>query len=210
MTQQIPNTAYLLDWIENRLPADKAAAVAAWAAQAGEADQAQIAWLRAFVRQGEKTILVAPSKAAHQAVLRQFDQFARERRAPSIVERLVATLLPTNAGRPALSGARGGPLTSNMREQQLHFTCPLADVLVNVSPRARDRQFDVSGQVMPNSDAMRQSLTVQLLKDEAEYGIAAADALGEFAFDGVPAGVYNVVVSNGSVELDVRPVTLIR
>ena len=206
MTQQAYDTATLLDWIENRLPADEAASVAAWAAQADEAGQVQLAWLRAFVRQSEKTILTAPSEVARQNVLRSFEQFARERRAPSIVQRLMATLLPSSASRPALSGVRGA--ASQTQDRQLRFTTEMADALVNIAPRVRDRQFDLSGQVMPTSDALGLSLTVQLLQDDAEYGITTTDTLGEFAFDAIPAGEYNIVISDGQVELDVRPVTL--
>jgi hypothetical protein len=208
MTQHTPDFARLLDWIENRLPTDQAAALEAWATETDQAGQAQIVWLRAFVRQSAKAFVtsVEPSSTARKNVLQSFEQFAHERRRPNLVQRLVATLLPSNNSRPALAGARGAGSTS--QDQQLVYTTELADVLLNVYSRPRDQQLDVRGQVLPTSDAMDLTLTVQMLREEAEFGITTTNALGEFTFDAVAPGSYSIVVSNSTHELDIRPVML--
>jgi hypothetical protein len=212
-TQPEPSFAQLLDWIEGRLPAEEAAPLATWAAQASDEARAQIAWLQAFVRQSERTVLAAPSDGARAEVLRAFAAHTREQRQPNFIQRLVATLASSGSSRPALAGARGGSTGSgaSSNSRQLVYATDLADVVLNIRPRPHNKQFDLSGQVLPMGEALASSpvpLTVQVLQREAEFGITATNALGEFDFAALPAGAYDLVISDSQYEIEVNAVNL--
>ena len=212
MTHQTPAPSFarILDWIEGNLPDAEATQVATWAAQADESGHAQVAWVQAFVRQSSHTVLASPSDAARKNVLQQFEGYAREHRQPNIIQRLVATLTSASGTRPALAGARGGSV-ANDAGRQLVYATDLADVILNIRPRPQDRQVDLSGQVLPFGDLLTSTqtpLTVQVLQYAAEYGIASTNSLGEFAFEAIPPGAYDLVISDGLHEIEIAPIEL--
>jgi hypothetical protein len=213
MTHQTPAPSFasLLNWIEGRLSAGDAAQVAAWAAQADEDGRAQIAWVQAFVRQSSYTVLAAPSNSARQNVLQQFEAYAREHRKPNIVQRLIATLTSASGSRPALAGTRGGNANTVGTGRQLVFSTDLADVILNIRTRPQDGQLDLSGQVLPFGDSLTSTqvpLTVQVLQHDAEFGITATNMLGEFAFEAMPPGAYDLIVSDSQNEIEIAPIDL--
>ena len=61
---------------------------------------------------------------------------------------------------------------------------------------------------MPRDDFELGSFCVQLLQGETELGITATDDLGAFAFESVPSGVYEIILSADRVEVSIAPVGL--
>ena len=85
--------------------------------------------------------------------------------------------------------------------------------MLNIQPcpptwRSRsDRHFTVRGQVFPN-DGAREIYSVQLLQEAAELGLTATDDLGEFSFETIPVGIYELVLSTDQLEIPIAPVGL--
>jgi hypothetical protein len=46
------------------------------------------------------------------------------------------------------------------------------------------------------------------LQSESELGITATDDLGAFAFESIPSGVYEIILSTDRVEVSIAPVEL--
>jgi len=88
------------------------------------------------------------------------------------------------------------------------YSAGALDVALNFLPRARDKKFDLDGQVLSHNDAELGSFSVQLLQSETELAITAADDLGGFALESIPPGVYEIVLSSERVEVSIKPVEL--
>jgi hypothetical protein len=92
--------------------------------------------------------------------------------------------------------------------RQLVYSADDLDVALNFLPRARDKDFDLDGQVLPRDDVELGSFSVQLLQSETALGITATDDLGAFAFESIPSGVYEIILSTDQVEVSIAPVEL--
>ena len=190
----------VLDWVEGRLSAAEAADVAAQVAE----DPAQMEtaqWLRAFIRRSSSSGLVAPPERARSSVFKMIA--ARRKPQHSALQRVVAALLPASG--PRLAGVRGSQRAS---QRQLTFTAEHADIVVNIQPRARDKQSDIQGQVLPTGNMDAHRLVVQMLRSGAEFGITMTNKLGEFAFESIPPGSYELIVSSDLAEIELAPITL--
>lgn len=194
----------LADWVEGRLPEEEARAVEKRVAEAGEPVRAEVEWLRAFARMSEDTVLASPPPEVHEDLLRRFEGYAREKRRPGILERLVATLSFDGGLQPAF-GVRSARAQESQR--QLVYSTDAADIALNVSPRGG--LLDLDGQVFPTGEDETVPFSVQLLDDRgAEVGVTATDELGEFAFEAVAPGTYQILLGNGRVEILILPVDL--
>jgi hypothetical protein len=195
----------LVDWAEGGLPEEEARAVEEQLAVAGEATRAEAEWLRAFARVGEKVVFEEPPAEVREELIRRFDAFSGGRREPNLVERLVARLSFDGGAQPALgvrSAGEGGG------QRQLVYSTDAADITLSVRPRPRNGRLDLEGQVFPSGDADPATFSVQLLSGTTEVGMTTADELGEFAFEAVPPGAYQVLVSGERVEILISPVQL--
>ena len=105
---------------------------------------------------------------------------------PGLLKRVVATL--TFDG--GCTGGGGRSAGTQGARRQLVFSADDLDVALNVLPRARDKNFDLDGQVLSRDDVELGSFSVQLLQGETELGITTTDDLGAFAFDSIPSGVW--------------------
>ncbi len=178
--------AQLLDWVEGRLPEKEARAVEEQVAVADSATLADVAWLRKFVRATEDGC---------------------PRIAPSGSEEHVDCSLRGPCGGPAVARApetrrRGVDLRSGLRpavgvraagaqgaRRQLVYSADALDVALNLLPRARDKKFDLDGQVLSHEGAELGAFSVQLLQSETELAMTVTDDLGGFAFQTIPPGV---------------------
>lgn len=209
MTPNSPSFARLMDWLENRLPESEANLIADYVAQADDGIRATVDWMRAFLRTSAGTVLVEPPNTARQAVFGAFEAYARERRTPNVLQRLVARLAPSiGSSGPglAMTGTRGVSVPVS-RRQLLYYT-DIADVILNVRLRPQDRQFDLNGQLLAIHVALSDIFVVQLVQNTSEHGITATNELGEFAFEGVVPGIYEIVLSSMQYEIVVAPVEL--
>src|SRR5215212_3273034 len=197
--------SHLVDWVEGRLSEEEARAVEEQVAVADASTLADVAWLRRFVRATEDSILETPPPEVRSALIARFRAHAEGRRAPGLLKRVVATLTFDGGLRPAVGARAAG--TQGAR-RQLVYSADDLDVALNFLPRARDKNFDLDGQVLPRDDVELGSFSVQLLQRETELGIIATDDLGAFAFESIPSGVYEIILSTDRVEVSIAPVEL--
>ena len=215
------NFARLLDWLEGRLPAAEANAIAAAiqdaVAQGDTQLQRTVDWLRAFRVLSNKPALAepsAPARAAVHALIRR--RAPQNASAPaSFVRRIIATLLPPSPAGLAGAGVRGNNLSGALR--QLTYTSSLADIIVNIvpstklpttSPISATPQVGLQGLVLPLADLALDQMVVQLLRDGVEAGLTFTNELGEFAFEAVPYGSYALVLFTAQADIEVGPLTL--
>jgi hypothetical protein len=195
----------LVDWAEGRLPEEDARAVEEQVALADAATLADVAWLRKFVRATEDSVLESPPPEVRSTLVSRFKAHAEGRRTPGLLKRVVATLTFDGGLRPAVGARTAG--TQGAR-RQLVYSADALDVALNFLPRARDKNFDLDGQVLPRDDVELGSFSVQLLQSGTELGLTATDDLGAFAFESIPSGVYEIVLSTDLVEVSIAPVDL--
>jgi hypothetical protein len=195
----------LVDWVEGRLPEEEARAVEEQVAVADAATLADVAWLRKFVRATEHGALESPPPDVRSTLIARFKAHAEGRRTPGLLKRVVATLSFDGGLRPAVGARAAGTLGAR---RQLVYSAAALDVALNVLPRARDKNFDLDGQVLPRDDIELGSFSIQLLQSENELGITATDDLGAFAFESIPSGVYEIILCTDRVEVSIAPVDL--
>jgi hypothetical protein len=195
----------LVEWVEGRLTEKEARAVEEQVAVADGATLADVAWLRKFLKATEDSVLQSPPPEVRSTLISRFMAHAEGRRTPGLLKRVVATLTFDGGLRPAVGVRSAG--TQGAR-RQLVYSADDLDVALNFLPRARDKNFDLDGQVLPRDDVELGSFSVQLLQSETELGITATDELGAFAFESIPSGVYEIIISTDRVEVSIAPVEL--
>ncbi len=193
----------LADWAEGRLPEAEAGAVERRLAGDDEATRADAEWLRAFARAAGGIVIEDPPAGQRAALAEAFEAYAGGRRQPGPVRRFVATLSFGGGSRPVAgvrsTGGAGG---------QLVYTTEAADVALNLRRRPGNGKLDVDGQVFPNEAGEPETFGVQILSGTDEVGTTATDELGEFAFEGVPPGQYQIMLSGREVEILISPLEL--
>lgn len=202
---QTPDTTQLLDWLENRLSADEATAIA----QAIEADaalQAQVAWLRDFLNTSSQVVLADPPAGIHLLATERFAAYAQGKRPPGLIRTFIAALTADNWQRLSMAGVRNVNLRSEPR--QVVYSSELADVALNIHAETSGERFELDGQVFALEDDASGAFVVQLLQDGVEQRLAIGDDLGKFSLSGLPAGVYELVVSSDEGEIEIGPIEL--
>jgi hypothetical protein len=194
-----PSFSHLLDWIEGRLSEQDAAKVATQLASASNETRALADWLRAFSDVSARVTLKPLPAHHHQELLRRFKVRASENQAPSLFRRLLASLTFDSGAQLATAGIRA--LNGLGNQRQMVYSTEAADVVINTQPSKSGSQVDVLGQVMPTTENTNTEFVVQLLHHEAEFRITQADDMGEFSFEAVPPGSYDLVLSNGQLEI---------
>lgn len=198
----------LADWVEGRLPEEEARMIEEQVSEAGEVAFADLAWLRAFSRVSEETVIEAPPQEVHDRLIRRFEAFAEGVRPPGFLERLTAVLVPGGGGMQPAFGMRSAG--SRGAQGQLVYATDAADVALNFRPRPGGL-LDLDGQVLPNDEGVEPgAFGVQILDAEGggEVDVTATDDLGEFAFEGLAPGEYQMVVSGDRWEILISPVHL--
>jgi hypothetical protein len=196
----------LADWIEGRLSEEEARAVEERVAVADEATRAEVDWLRAFGRMSENTVLEVPPEAVRNELIRRFDAYAESRQSPGLLQRLVASL-SFDSGLQPVFGTRSAS-SQEAAQRHLIYTTDAAEIALNIRPRLRDEHLDLHGQVFPAGDADPSSFRVQLLSGAEEVDLTTTDELGEFGFESVPPGTYQLLISSDRVEILISPVEL--
>lgn len=198
-----PGFDEILDWIEGRLPPGEAEAVAEHVA-ADEDVRAEAEWLRSFAKVSEDIVLDSPPPEVRTELSRRFEGFAEGRRQPGLLHRIFATLTFEGGMEPAF-GVRsvGSP------EAQRHFvySTDLADVSFSVRPR-RGGGLDLMGQILPNGDEDPEEFGVHLIRDIGASEMFRADDLGEFAFENLAEGTYEMILATERHEILIPPFRL--
>ena len=187
----------LVDWVEGRLSEGEARAVEERVA-ADSAARADVAWLRAFARVSEETVVASLPSEVREELIERFEAYAEGKQHPGLLQRLVATLTFDSNLHPAL-GLRAATVPESQR--QLVYSTDAADVALHVRPRPRDGSFDLNGQIFPSGGAESGAFGVQLLEGASEVATTATNDLGEFTFEAVSPGAYEVLASNDRVEI---------
>lgn len=199
-----PSFSRLLDWLEGKLSAEEAAALA----QTVEQDPrlcAQVRWLRDFLRLSRETVLAEPPETVRRAAMARFAAYAQSKRSPGLWRTLIATLTSDTWAQLAPAGARAVSLRTTPR--QLVYHTELADVALSIHFQAVPATFDLAGQVFPLIEEETE-FVVQLVQEGAERRLVLADDLGRFTLEGLPAGTYELVLSSDAGEIVVGPIEL--
>lgn len=195
----------LVDWVEGRLPAQEAADLEERLATADEETRSDVAWLRAFARISEDTVIASPPSEVGEALIERFDDHARDRRRPDLLKRVVGRLTFDGGLQPAFGLRSAGTQESR---RQLIYSTDVADIALNLRPRAGEDGLDVYGQVLPLDDSDPASFVVQVLEGESEVATTATDGLGEFSFKVAAPGAYDILVSGDRAEIRLQRVEL--
>ncbi|MEJ7840470.1 MAG: carboxypeptidase-like regulatory domain-containing protein [Rubrobacter sp.] len=202
MSERELNPEYLADWAEGRLSEEEARTIEERLEGADEATRADAGWLRAFSRATRDVVLDDPPAGQRAELAKAFEAYARGRRQPGTLKRLTATLSFGGRLQPAAVRSTGGA------GGQLIYTTETADIALNVRRRPENGMLNLDGQIFPNDDEEPEAFGVQILRGIDEVGTTATDELGEFAFEGVPPGEYQILVSSEQVEILISPVDL--
>jgi hypothetical protein len=195
----------LVDWVEGRVSEEEARAIDEQVAVADAATLADVAWLQKFVRAVQGAVLESPPAEVRSTLVARFEAYAEGQRTPGFLKRVVATLAFDGGLRPA-AGVRAASTQGERR--QLIYSADALDVALNFWPRARDKNVDLDGQVLPRDDVELGSFIVQLLRGETQFAITATDDLGNFVFESILPGVYTIILSTDQLEVSITPVEL--
>lgn len=198
--------ARLADWVEGRLSEEEAQAVQEQVEVADEETRATVAWLRAFSRASEETVLASPPPEVRERLRVRFEAYAEGRRQPGLLEHLVARLSFDSGLQTALAGVRTAAVHGSPR--QLIYSTDVADIALNIQKRSVGKDLDLSGQILPGEDVAPDSFSVQLLRGTEEVGITTTDDLGQFALESIAPGKYEMLLSADRVEIMMSPVEL--
>lgn len=196
---------YLADWAGGRLPEAESRAVEERLKGADEVTRADAAWLKTFSRVSRDIVLEDPPAAQREGLAEAFEAYAKGRWRPGPIKRFAATLSFGGGLQPAL-GVRSA--ASQESQGQLIYTTEAADIAINYRHRPENGRLELDGQVFPNEEEEPGVFGVQLLKGTDEAATTATDELGEFAFQGVEPGEYQILVSSDEVEILISPVDL--
>ena len=197
----VPPFAELLDWLEGRLPPDKAQALAERLQSADAATQADLDWLRLFLQARQSVHFASPPPGVRETLKQRFAAYAEAPEPPGPFQRWLATLTFDSRAQPVTAGLRSAQLAQEGQQRQLIYTTEAAEIALNVHSIRPDKDFMVTGQIFPTADSPTHAFSIQLLRDAGEVALAAADELGEFTFADIPAGEYDMVVSAGQYEV---------
>lgn len=200
----------LLDWAEGRLPEAEAAALSARIAASDEGVRREAEWVRSFVRATEEISLEEPPPGLRESLERRFARYAEDRRGeeqPGVFARIVAAL-SFDSGLQASFGVRSAGTPVEGAKRQLTYETGVADISISVQPKPGGKHFDLIGQVLPTDDADPEEFVVQLVADGLEFGLVNADELGEFVFEDVPEGSYEIVFGAAKFEILIPPFNL--
>jgi hypothetical protein len=203
-----PDFACLADWMEDRLTEEAAVVVENQVAAGDIATLADVAWLRRFMDASEKIILPSAPAGAHENLIDHFEAYARDKQQPGLRKRIVAKQTFDSGLRPAVAEVREADTAELGR--QLVYAADALDVALDILPRDHEeRSLDLEGQLFNDEETDLGIFGVQLLQEGTEVGTTVSDDLGEFAFESVPPGVYEMLLSTDQYEIMLPPVELV-
>jgi hypothetical protein len=194
-----PRFSKLLDWLEGRLPPDKARDVAERLQTADAATQADLDWLRLFLQARQSIQFASPPPSVRETLKQRFGAYAEAREPPAPFQRWLATLTFDSRAQPLTAGLRSA--AEEGQQRQLIYTTEAAEIALTVQSILPNKNFIVTGQIFPMADTPTDAFSIQFLRDAQEVALAATDELGEFTFSDLLAGEYEMVVSTGQYEV---------
>jgi len=191
-----PRFSELLDWLEGRLPPDKARDVAERLQTADAATQTDLDWLRLFQQARQSVQFASPPPSVRETLIQRF---AEARQPPGPFQRWLATLTFDSRAQPVTAGLRSA-VEEDQRRQLIYIT-KAAEIALTIQSILPEKNFIVTGQIFPRRDTPTHTFSIQLLRDAEEVALSAIDELGEFIFSDLPAGEYDIVLSTEQYEV---------
>jgi len=191
-----PRFSELLDWLEGRLPPDKARDVAERLQTADAATQTDLDWLRLFQQARQSVQFASPPPSVRETLIQRF---AEARQPPGPFQRWLATLTFDSRAQPVTAGLRSA-VEEDQRRQLIYIT-KAAEIALTIQSILPEKNFIVTGQIFPRRDTPTHTFSIQLLRDAEEVALSAIDELGEFTFSDLPAGEYDIVLSTEQYEV---------
>ena len=194
----------MLDWVEGRLSEQEARVVEEQVATAGGSMRADVAWMHVFAQISENTVIASPPPEVRETLIERFEAYAEGKQQPRFLERLVATLTFESNQQPAL----GWRATTARSQRQFAYSTEAADITINFQPHSREALLDLHGHIFPVDSTSPEIFGVQVLAGSAEVATTAANDLGEFTFEEMPPGVYEMIVSSDRIEISIPQLDL--
>jgi len=190
-----PQFSEILDWLEGKLPEDEAQVMAEKLASADEATQADLEWLRDFLQTSQSVRLASPPPRVREALRRRFTIYAESRQPPNLLQRLQAKLAFDSHAQLAVAGLRSTVYQGKQR--QLVYETDIAEIALNIQPRAQEQRFDLFGQIFPKGNIPANGFGIQLLEEDGlvEQSVTTSDDLGEFKVEDIPQGRYGIFIT---------------
>ncbi|MBK9943768.1 MAG: hypothetical protein U0Z44_19905 [Kouleothrix sp.] len=204
--QNPPRFEQLLDWLEGRLPDDQARAVADQVAQAGQAASADLAWLQRFRELSATLVIEQPPPETRALLVERFRAYAQSRRPASLLQRLIATLTFDSGLQPNTLGVRSAGTPEPQR--QLIYSTDIADVALNIQPRRYGQLLDLTCQIFAKEALEPEQFVPQLVRGQLAVASASIDDLGEFVFEGIAAGEYELHLRSDALDIVIASVEL--
>lgn len=205
-TNNIITFAHLLDWIEGRLSAEDAANIEKSMTTATASQRADLAWLTAFHRLSQETVLATLPDGARANLAARFSQYAENRHRsaaerPGFLQRMMAALTFDSVQQPMPEGLRS---SDKAQLRQLVYSVDAVDIVLNIQPRSEDDGFDLLGQILPKrADFDLTTSSIQLRQKSGDTIIDVPDELGEFSFQALSSSGNSITVSSDTMSIAV-------
>jgi hypothetical protein len=184
----------MIDWLDGRAPLDTE--------QLETADHADMNWLQSFHQLSQQVSLDVPPTAVRQNLRHQFAQYAQAKQKPTLFQRLVAVLSFDSFAQPTVAGVRAA---ASGDTRQLVYNTRAADIAINT--QRQNEQVNLAGQVFLLRELPDPILSVQLWRDRNAIGLTTTNDLGEFAFQDLAPGSFEVIISGDTFEI-IIPLTM--
>lgn len=193
MSKQI-SWAEVVDFVERRLSAEQLAVMEQRIAADSDA-QDSVAWLEQFNQWRDKTQFVEPPAEVDEIALsvfrRKYPRKVEDTR-PHGVLGVLRAVLQYDSWQGIALGARSAQSGSMTDTRQLIYSTEYVDVALNLRPRQGNTT--IKGQLLPNDEKMEPQFDVALTRDGTELVQTRTDKLGNFRFDGVENGAYELIL----------------
>jgi hypothetical protein len=189
--------ARLVDWVEGRV-SEREAQILEKQVASDASMHDNVTWLRAFALISEATVIASPPPEVRDILVDRFEEYAAGKRRSGWLKLVVATLSFDSNLQPALGlRATGAPES----QRQFVYSSEVADVTINLRTRSYDGLADLYGQIFPVDGTDPGAFGAQLLNDVSETVITATNDMGEFSFESVPPGTYEVLACSDQAEI---------
>jgi hypothetical protein len=210
-TDTPPGFRELLDYAEGRLSETEARRVAAYLASAGENPPAAWGWIQRFLAAAESVQFEEMPAGLEERLNTVYA--VEEEKTPmetvgdwvANIRRVVAELVEPQGG-PGLAAAGLRAQSFESATQQWAFKTDVFDIWVNILVRP-DQTYDLHGQVfLLDESTGPRACSVQLVREDREFGLVSVDLYGEFVIKEVPSGEYALVITGEDIEVFCTPV----
>ena len=192
----------LVDWVEGRLSAAETAVISMRVAQADEETKRLVQWIRKFHDASKKIVFPKLPPENRRILQQKFKQYVQEQR-PSLWENIVATLRFDSHQQMRLAPARA---VAEQTHRQIIYATDSADIALHIEKTTLER-MRINGQIFASDEEVDlAAFAIQLFQGAHKFQRTATDELGEFTFESIPAGIYDIILSGEEVNIFVSSV----